>query len=121
MTIIPAGSKMEAQLYVPTQAAGFLAVGQEVRLAIDAFPFATFGTVPATVKSISTAAISRQGNNGRTEFTYIVTATIPDARVFAFNIYRRLQPDMTLSARIVSERRSLAAWLFEPILAVRRR
>lgn len=121
MTIVPFGAKLEAQLDVPTQAVGFLSVGQEVRLQVDAFPYAQFGSVPAVIRDISTAAINRPVQNGRTVPVYLVTASIKSPSVFAFGRLHRLQPDMTLTARIITEKRSLAAWLFEPILAVRRR
>ena len=121
MTIVPTGSKLEAQLYVPTRAVGFLMVGQEVRLQVDAFPYARFGSVPAVIEKISSAAINRAIANGQSEPVYLVTASIRVPQVYAFGRFHRLQPDMTLTARIVTERRSLAEWLFEPILAVRRR
>jgi membrane fusion protein len=41
--------------------------------------------------------------------------------VVAFGRYQPLQPGMTLTARIVTEKRSLLRWLFEPIYAVRNR
>ncbi len=121
MTVVPTGARLEAQLFVPTRAAGFLSVGQEVRLQIDAFSYERFGTVRAQISRISSAAISRVAANGQNEPVYLVAATIPRPSVFAFNRERQLQPDMTLTANIITERRSLAEWLFEPILAVRRR
>ena len=121
MTVVPDGAKLEAQLYVPTQAAGFLSVGQEVHLQVDAYPYSRFGSVAATIRQISSAAIARPSNSEGSEPVYLVTASIADPRIYAFKRYHRLQPDMTLNARIVTEKRSLAEWLFEPILAVRRR
>lgn len=121
MTIVPTRARFIAQLYVPTQAAGFLSVGQEVRLQVDAFPYERFGSVPATIKEISSAAINRTSANGQSGPVYLVIAAIKNPRVYAFRRFYRLQPDMTLTARIITERRSLAEWLFEPILAVRRR
>lgn len=121
MTIVPTGARLEAQLYVPTQAAGFLTVGQEVRLQVDAFPYTRFGSVRAVVSRISSAAVNRASANGRSEPVYLVIASIDEPRIYAFGRFHRLQPDMTLTARIVTEKRTLAEWLFEPILAVRRR
>ncbi|MEA1083691.1 HlyD family efflux transporter periplasmic adaptor subunit [Sphingomonas sp. CD22] len=121
MTIVPAGARLEAQLYVPTEAAGFLTVGQEVRLQVDAFPYTRFGSVRAAVSRISSAAVNRASANGRSEPVYLVIASIDEPRIYAFGRFHRLQPDMTLTARIVTEKRTLAEWLFEPILAVRRR
>ena len=61
MVVMPVNARPQAELYVPTQAAGFLAPGQEVRLAVDAFPYQSFGTVPARIVRISSAAIPAPG------------------------------------------------------------
>ncbi len=121
MTIVPAGARLEAQLYVPTQAAGFLSVGQEVHLQVDAFPFTRFGSVSAVISRISSAAINRATVNGPSVPVYLVIASIQRPKIYAFGRFHHLQPDMTLTARIITEKRSLAEWLFEPILAVRAR
>ncbi len=120
MTIIPNRAKLEARLYVPTYASGFLAIGQTVRLQIDAFPYTRFGTIPATIKNISAAAFDRTNNN-QSESVYLVTAEISDPRIYAFDRFHNIQPDMTLKARIITDRRSLGEWLFEPIFATQRR
>jgi membrane fusion protein len=121
MSIMPAGGKPRVELYVPTSAAGFLALGQEVRLAVDAFPYQRFGTIDARISEISSAAIPRPSPNGGTVPVYLVTAELAQPWVSAFGRRQPLLPGMTLSARIVTEKQSLLEWLFEPILAVRRR
>lgn len=120
MLLVPGHSQTRVELYVPTTASGFLAVGQDVRLSIDAFPYQTFGTVRARITSISRAAISRQGPTGSLP-VYLVTATMAHPWVMAFGRRQPLLPGMTLSARIVTEKRSLIEWLFEPLFAVRAR
>lgn len=120
MMIIPANSKPRVELYVPTTAAGFLAAGQEVQLSIDAFPHQTFGTVKARVLSVSQAAMPRQTPNGSVP-EYLVVASIPEPWIMAFGKKQVLLPGMTLSGRIITEKRSLIAWLFEPLFAVRKR
>jgi membrane fusion protein len=120
MTIVPDGARTRVELYVPTAAAGFLAPGQEVRLAVDAFPYQQFGTLTGHIAEIAGAPISRQGPNGPTPF-YLVTAELDHPWVRAFGRRQPLLPGMTLAARIVTERRSLIQWLFEPLFAVRNR
>jgi membrane fusion protein len=121
MVVMPAGARPLAELYVPTRAAGFLAPGQEVRLAIDAFPYQSFGTVRARIVSISSVAVPRAGPDGATLPVYLVTAVLAEPGVRAFGRRQPLLPGMTLSARIVTERQSLLQWLFEPLFAVGRR
>ncbi|TXG82633.1 MAG: HlyD family efflux transporter periplasmic adaptor subunit [Sphingomonadales bacterium] len=120
MMIVPADATLNAELYVPTAAAGFLRPQQNVRLAIDAFPYQQFGVVPARVEAVSKATIVKQDSSGPVP-VYLVTASLPTPWVRAFGRRERLAPGMTLTARIITERRSLFEWLFEPALAVRNR
>lgn len=120
MMVVPAKAQPRVELYVPTTAAGFLAPGQEVRLSIDAFPYQTFGTIKARVLTISRAAITKQSQNGPVP-VYLVVASIPEPWVMAFGKKQPLLSGMTLSARIITEKRSLIEWLFEPLFAVRNR
>jgi membrane fusion protein len=120
MMVVPPQAQPRVELYVPTSTGGFIAPGQEVRLSIDAFSYQTYGTVAARVATVSQAAITRQGKNGP-EPVYLVTATIARPWIMAFGRKQPLLPGMTLSARIVTEKRSLIEWLFEPLFAVRKR
>jgi membrane fusion protein len=117
---VPAKAEARVELYVPTAAVGFIRPGQEVRLAIDAFPYQQFGTVTARVVDVSAATIARQGPTGFVP-VYLVTAKLPRPWIKAFGRHQALAPGMTLTARIVTENRSLLEWLFQPIFAVRNR
>lgn len=121
MLIVPEGSDLRVELYVPSAAIGFLDVGQDVRLALDAFPYQRFGTVPARVASIASAPVVQQGADGQQVPVYLVTATLRSMRVDAYGNEEPLIAGMTLTARIVTEEQSLLEWLFEPIFAVRER
>lgn len=121
MFIMPANATPRAELYVPTSAAGFLEVGQEVRLAIDAFPYQRFGSVHARITEISSVAIPKAGPAGDTVPVYLVTARLSDPSVMAFGRRQPLLPGMTLSARIITQRQTLIEWLFEPLFAVSKR
>ena len=121
MTIVPAGAKLRAELAVPSAAIGFVKRGQQVRLAIDAFPYQRFGTVTGKVQTVSASAINAQGPNGTTIAVYPVTVAIEQASIAAYGRTEPLVPGMTLAARIVTEKQSLLQWLFEPFFAVWRR
>jgi len=120
MLVVPARARLRVELYVPTTAAAFLAPGEEVHLSIDAFPYQTLGTVKGRIVSISGAAIPRQSQTGPIP-VYLVVVSIADPWVMAFGRKQPLLPGMTLSARIITEKRSLIEWLFEPLFAVRSR
>lgn len=118
--VVPRSARTTVEIYVPTSAAGFVKTGQQIRLAIDAFPYQRFGTVETVVQSISKAAVPRQIGSV-TKPVYIVTGRLADPTMAAFGRQEPILPGMTLTARIVTERRTLLEWLFEPIFAVRYR
>lgn len=118
MIVMPNNATPRAEMYVPTNAAGFLEIGQEVRLAVDAFPYQRFGTVNAKIIQISSVAVPKATTDGGTISVYLVTAKLSDASVIAFGRKQPLLPGMTLTARIITEKQSLFKWLFEPLFAV---
>lgn len=121
MSVVPTGGTLQAELHVPTSAAGFLEIGQQVRLSIDAFPFQQFGTVEASIAEISAVASPKIIPQGGAVPIYLVRARLSRDTMQAFGRNQALLPGMTLSARIVTQRRSLLEWLFEPLFAMRQR
>ncbi|WP_234035651.1 HlyD family efflux transporter periplasmic adaptor subunit [Erythrobacter insulae] len=121
MTVIPAGAKLRAELNVPSQAIGFVKVGQEVRLAIDAFPYQRFGTVTGTIQTVAASAISQQAANGAIISVYPVVVELQETQISAFGREEKLVSGMSLTARIITEDQTLIEWLFEPLFAVRKR
>ena len=121
LSVIPRGTRLQAHVEVPPAAAGFVAPGQTIRLAVDAFPFATYGTVEARVDSVSAATVPVSRSDGTSGEAFLVDATLAAQAVEAFGHAQPLRPGMTVTARITTRTRSLLEWLFEPLYAIGRR
>jgi membrane fusion protein len=121
LSIIPKGSKLRAELPIPATMIGFVRMGQEVKLSIDAFPYQQFGTIKARISSIPGAPISTADAKGNPVPVYIAIAEIDAPYIMAFGKKQPLLSGMTLSARITTRKQSLFEWLFEPLYAVGRR
>ncbi|MGC2077071.1 MAG: HlyD family efflux transporter periplasmic adaptor subunit [Xanthobacteraceae bacterium] len=125
MSIVPTDSHFEADLFVPARAIGFVAPGQTVRLLYDAFPFQRFGSYHGTVESVATTMLGPAEMPapvaGLKNPAYRVKVALERQTVDAFGHEVPLQPDMTLRADIILERRSFMEWLLEPLLSVRHR
>lgn len=117
MMIVAANGQLIAKLNVPGKAAGFVRVGQSVRLALDAYPSDRFGTVDGLITSVSSAPAVKVDRNGITTTVYVATAQIAKPTVSAYGQRYQLIPGMTFTARIVGQRRSLLEWIFDPLLA----
>lgn len=124
LSIVPADGKMEAELFVPARAIGFVERGEHVRLLYDAFPFQRFGAYGGTVTSVAETMVLPTDIAepvSLKEPAYKVRVALDRQSVDANGRPVRLQPDMTLAADIILERRPLIEWLFEPLLSARRR
>ncbi len=121
LSIIPDGTRLEARIQVPAEAAGLIQAGQRVRIAVDAFPYQTYGTVDARVGSISMATVPVADQDGSTRQAFLVRAPLESEAVQAFGQSLPLRPGMTVTARVTTRSRSLVEWLFEPFFAVQRR
>jgi membrane fusion protein len=124
LTLVPEGSLLLAELFVPSRAIGFVQPGQQVRLMYDAFPFQHFGTHRGIVQSVSEAMVAPDDVAGPVRPqgpAYRVTVRLERATLAAGGRELPLQPDMTLRADIVLEHRSLIAWVLDPLFAARGR
>ncbi len=117
MAILPAGARFMAELEVPTASAGFLEVGQEVQLAIDAYPHQQFGEIEGRIALLPRSVVSRPSPDGKMSNVYSVLVSIPRPFVQASGRRHELRAGMSLTARIVTRRQSLLETLFEPVLS----
>jgi membrane fusion protein len=123
--IIPKGGQLEAELFAPSRAIGFVRSGQEVQISVQAFPYQRFGTVVGRIRLVSTTVIapsevSIQGLKIE-EPTFRIRVALARDAMQAYGESYPLQPGMLVSADVVFDRRSLVQWLFDPIYAVARR
>ena len=126
IAVLTAGdSALEAELYAPSRAAGFVREGQSVRLLYQAFPHQKFGTGEGVVTSVSRtvlapAEVAIPGVQIQ-EPVFRVRVKLSRDSVSAYGETLPLQPGMLLSADVVIDRRSLLEWLLDPLYAAGRR
>lgn len=126
VAVLTAGdSALEAELYAPSRAIGFVREGQEVRLLYQAFPHQKFGTGEGVVTSVSRtvlapAEVAIPGLQVQ-EPVFRVRVKLARDSVAAYDETVPLQPGMLLSADVVIDRRSLLEWLLDPLYAAGRR
>jgi membrane fusion protein len=128
LSIVPLGSKLEAQLFSPSRAIGFVRTGQRVLLRYQAFPYQKFGHYEGIVASVSRSAVSpgeltQQLANlaslyGQNEAVYRITVSLASQTVKAYGEAIPLQPGMQLEAAVLIESRPLIEWVFDPLFTV---
>ncbi len=95
LTLIPENSAMQAVVYIPTSAFGFIKEGQSTKLRYHALP----GIIQ--------------------EPAYRVVVALAEQTVKAYGKDTPLRAGMTLDADIVVEERSLLRWLFDPVFSIK--
>ncbi len=121
LSILPAGAELQAQLLVPTRAAGFIRPGQQVALRYEAFPYQRFGHHIGKVTEVGRTVI--QPNESSLpmpvqEPVYRVTVRLPMQQVRAYGQAMALQAGMAVDADIRIDRRRLIEWVFDPLLSI---
>jgi membrane fusion protein len=122
MEIVPAKTILQAELFVPTRAIGFVEPGQKIRIMYEAFPYQHYGTYSGRITRVSQTIVTAADAAGPLllkEPAYRVTATVDQPEIEAKGRKIPLQPDMLLRADIILEERPLIQWLIEPLLSVR--
>ncbi len=125
-TLVPTGAVLQAQLYAPSSAVGFVQAGQVVRLRFEAFPYQKYGhqaghvlqvsRTPLAASELAALALPGADSTGRGEPMFRITVALHGAPVAT-----PLVPGMRLQADVLLERRRLVEWLFEPLLGLRSR
>jgi membrane fusion protein len=117
--LLPKGSKLQAQLLVPTRAIGFIRSGNDVVLRYEAFPYQRFGQYHGEVEAISQTVWStgdKVGSMTAREPVYRVDVKLDRTTVGEGGQQHPLRPGMLVNADILLERRTVFEWVFEPVL-----
>lgn len=122
MTILPAGGTLAAELLVPSRAAGFVAIGQPVRLLYEAYPYQKYGTYTGRVAAVAGSVIQAHEFAGPLRFAepaYRVAVALDETSVRVDGRAVPLRPDMVLRADIVLDKRTILHWLVSPLYSAR--
>lgn len=124
MSVLPAGSRLQAQLFVPSRSVGFIAPGDRVLLRYQAYPYQKFGHYDGVVSRVSRSALGAGelnalvGNAQATEPYYRVLVNIRQQSVTAYGKPEPLRPGMLVDADILGEHRKLYEWVLEPLYSL---
>lgn len=137
MRVVPEGSALELEVYALNKDIGFIKVGQEAVVKLDAFPFTRYGTIPARVTKIATDAIPepdaarregdaavRQGGNtfGGAErvqnLVFPVTLSLETDSIAADGRDIKLTAGMAATAEVRTGDRRILEYVFSPLVEI---
>jgi membrane fusion protein len=120
-SILPAGSELEAELYAPSRAAGFLKSGMPVQLRYQAYSYQKFGQAKGHVREVARTAlrpdeVSLPSSNG--EPVYRVRVTLDRQTVEAYGVELPLRSGAVLDGSIAIDTRRLYEWVLDPLYTI---
>lgn len=123
-SLLPADAQLQAHLYAPSSALGFLRPEQQVHLRVAAFPFQKFGHQLGRIQQVARtplqagelAALPLAVRPG--EPMYRITVALEHQDVLAYGNRQALAAGMQLEADVLLDRRRLIEWLFAPVLGL---
>ena len=121
--IITENAKLQATLLVPTFAAGFLDKGQDVNLLLDPFPYQKFGVQKGRIREVSNTPFNPGDFRSPVPYqtaVYRVQVELDKPTITAYGNEVPLKAGMTLKGDVITDRRNLLEWMFEPLLTLRR-
>jgi membrane fusion protein len=126
-SLVPEGATLQAHLFAPSSAVGFVRPEQPVRLRFEAFPYQKFGHRPGRVLQVSRtplaaselAALALPAVAAGGEPMFRITVALEEAPAAGDAMV--LGAGMRLQADVLLDRRRLIEWLFEPLLGLRGR
>lgn len=124
LAIVPSAALLEAHLYAPSRAVGFVRPGDQVLLRYQAFPYQKFGQHAGVVRVISRSAQNPQdyaylvGLTDPNEPLYRITVSLEKQQVLAYGQSEKLQPGMVVDADVLLDRRRIYEWILDPLYSV---
>ncbi|MCF8976375.1 HlyD family secretion protein, partial [Pseudomonas edaphica] len=128
LSIMPRDAQLQAELYAPSKAVGFIRPGDAVLIRYQAYPYQKFGQYHAQVVSISRTAVPSAdlaimtgevpGLSRNGEQLYRLRVQLDEQTVMAYGKPQLLQSGMLLDADILQESRRLYEWVLEPLYSL---
>lgn len=126
-SILPEGNKLEAEMYVPSRAVGFIKPGMTALLRYQAFPYQKFGQHSARVREVATTSVrpeelptsaAAMPGASQSEPVYRVRLELDQQTVRAYGTAMPLRSGMLVDASVMLERRKLYEWVLEPVFSI---
>jgi HlyD family secretion protein len=114
-TIVPKDARLVAEVQVPNKDVAFVAPGRRAKVKIDAFPYQDYGTITGRVSNVSPDARADE----RFGSFYKVTISLDQEAFRVGGQSLSLRSGLTLTAGIVTERKSVLSLLLDPFRKVR--
>jgi len=115
ITLVPANAPLRVDAQVLSRDVGFIAVGDKVRVKLEAYPFQRFGTVQGKLDVVSPDSVDvKEGDNTNVVFKAEIRLDDTAWQIAARGI--KLRAGLIATAEIKAGERSIASYILDPIV-----
>lgn len=112
MVIVPQSRQLEAEVFLENKDVGFVANSQDVEVKIETFPYTKYGTVPASILSVSNDAIQDEKKG----LVFSARVRLSRSEIMADGKPVNLSPGMAIMAEIKTGKRRVIEYFLNPLL-----
>jgi HlyD family secretion protein len=115
VTLVPDDAQLNLEANILSRDVGFVALGDSVRVKLEAFPFQQYGTLDGHLDVLSPDSVPvKEGERTNVVFRAQVHLKETAGRVAGLGI--RLRPGLVATAEIKAGQRSIASYILDPIV-----
>jgi len=111
MVIVPKDADMTAEVVIDNKDIGFVNAGDTAQVKLETFPFTRYGTIEATVKSVTADAVNDEKRGAIFPATLALRRSTIDVDGKRIN----LAPGMNVTAEIKTGKRRVIEYLLSPV------
>ena len=111
MVIVPKDAQVTAEVVIDNKDIGFVNAGQSAEIKLETFPFTRYGTVQATVKSVTADAV----NDEKRGAIFPAVLTLAQTSIAIDGKRITLSPGMNITAEIKTGKRRVIEYLLSPV------
>jgi len=112
MVIVPQDHDIEVEAMIVNKDIGFVHVGQDARVKVDAFPFTRYGIVDAELRTVSLDAIADEKQG----LVYSARVALKENAIAVGDKQVNLVPGMTVAVEIRTGERRLIEYFLSPLM-----
>ena len=112
LVIVPRNDTLEVEATLENKDVGFVSVGQEAEIKVDAFPFTRYGTLSGKVVDLSNDAVADEKKG----LVYKMRVALERSEITVHGKPVRLGPGMTVTAEVKTGTRRLIEFFLSPLL-----
>lgn len=111
MVVVPEDAEVTAEVVIDNKDIGFVGAGQTAAIKLETFPFTRYGTVEATVRSVTADAV----NDDKRGAIFPATLTLQQTHIGIDGKRIALSPGLNLTAEIKTGQRRVIDYLMSPV------